>query len=285
MLLLGAVSAQLDTGNQRRLEFGHVVIIKDLKTEPSQIVPGSPSMLKGTIFNNGNKFVNDVVIELKVPNEIGFFNDVSTKKISTLLSGEASEFEFKIIALPNAAEGVYKANLVVQYVNHIGEKRENNDTTSIIVKGIPSIYTEVENSEIYSGNKIGNVDIKIVNNDVANVKFLTVQIENSKDYDIISSNKDYVGDLNSDDFETVSFKLKSKKSFGEIKIPLTLKYKDALNNDYTKSLEVSLPLRSASDVGKSNNTIWYVISLIVVGIIIYYIYRKYKKRKKLAIKF
>ncbi len=285
LLILPLINAQLGTSNKNRLEFGHVMIIKDLKTDPAQISPGSSSVLQGTILNNANSFVNDVVIKLVLPNEIGFFNDINVKKASTLSSGEQSRFAFNIIALPNTPEGVYKANLIVDYVNNVGEVREDNNTISIIVKGNPNLYALVEDSEIYSGNRLGNVNIKIINNDVANIKFLTVEIEDSKNYEIISANKNYVGDLDSNDFDSVAFKLKSNKNSGELTIPMKLMYKDAFNNDYTKSVEVIMPIRSASDVGKSTNTIWYIIGAIIVVAIIYYIYRKYKKRKKLNIKF
>ena len=96
VFLIVQISA-LDIENQYRLDFGHVVIIQELKTEPATIVPGNPVVLSMIIENTGSKFVGDIIIELDPPDEIAFLNDVSKRKITRLNSGRSEEIKFNII--------------------------------------------------------------------------------------------------------------------------------------------------------------------------------------------
>ena len=218
VFLIAGVNA-LNIDNQERLNFGHVVIVSELSTEPSTIEPGVPAEFSAVISNEGSEFVNDIRAELKLPAEIGFFNDVSQKKIFKLLSGESGKVKFNLIALPGITEGVYIANLSVDYVNYIGEERSDEYKMSIIVKSKPKMFVQIEESEIYKGNNLGEITVKFVNNDVADIKFLTVELMDSEEYEILSAKKVYVGDLDSDDFESVSYRIKTKKKSGEVFIP------------------------------------------------------------------
>ena len=136
VFLIAGVSA-LDIENQEKLNFGHVIVVDGLSTVPATIEPGVPAVFKASLENSGSEFANNLRIELKLPAEVGFFNDVSKKKISKLNSGDSGEIEFNIIALPGISEGIYDANLTVDYVNHIGEERQDVYVISIIVKTKP----------------------------------------------------------------------------------------------------------------------------------------------------
>jgi hypothetical protein len=274
------LSQGIDTKKQNRFDFGHPVNINDLHTDPKEITPGSPSKLNMVIENSAAQIISDIVVQLTLPDEVGFFNDVSRKKITNLVAGESHEINYDILALPNSAEGVYNAELNIEYVNRVGEERQDNNTISIIVKSAPKIYAQVESTEIYTGNKVGDVTIKLVNNNIADIKFLSVEIMESDNYDIISSKREYVGDLDSDDFESVSFRIKGKGFTKNYNIPLELTFKDSLNNDFTQKEEVNLIIRSASDLGIESSNIRNYLIIIVILVIAYFLWRRYKKKKK-----
>jgi hypothetical protein len=264
---------------QNRLDFGHIIVIEEIRTEPSMLVPGKPGLLKMSIVNNGNQFVDDLRIELSLPEEIGFLDDVSKRKIFKLESGGESEIGFNIITLPNTEEGIYDASLTIDYVNHIGDERQDIYNLSIVVKSAPRMFAHVEASEIYIGKYTGDITIKFVNNDLSDIKFLTAELLESKDYEIISSSKEYIGDLDSDDFESVDFRISIKKKDGEIVLPLKVDYKDILNNYFSEEKEVVLKLRSAEDLGVGrDNTLLYILGVVVILLLMYYFYAKYRKR-------
>jgi len=220
-------------------------------------------------------------VELNLPSEIGFFNDVSKKKISRLFSGDVGEISFDLIALPGSSEGIYEANLTSNYVNRIGEERTDSYTISIVVKSKPQFYVQIDDADVYKGKNLGEITVKFVNNDVADIKFLTVELQDSEDYTILSPRTVYVGDLDSDDFESVDYRIKVNKRADEIYIPLKIYYKDSLNNPMSDDVGAVLTMHSGKDLGKvtSNTTQNIIIGVVVLGVG-YWIFRKWKKKKK-----
>jgi len=280
VFLIGNVNA-LNVDNEYRLSFGHVILVSDLGTNPTTLEPGVPAVFSGVLENTGDSSVNDVRVWLSLPSEVGFFNDVSQKKISRLLTDESGSIEFNLIALPGTSEGIYQANLTVDYLDHVGEERQDSYTISLIVKSKPKMFVQVEDSDVYKGNLLGEITLKFINNDVADIKFLTVELQESDDYEIISPKIVYVGDLDSDDFESIEYKIKSNKKSGEIFIPLKITYKDSLNNPLSDEIGAVLVLYNGADLGKvQNNNVRNLIILVLVLGVVYYFYRHWKKKKK-----
>ena len=133
----------------------------------------------------------------------------------------------------------------------------------------------------------GEVTIKFVNKGVSDIKFLYVKIEESDDYELLSSDDSYIGNIDSDDFETADFRLfvesTDKK---QVLLPIILEYKDTNNNDYKDSIELALNLYTAAEAKKlglknENGFVGILIVIIIVAIGLWY-YRKQRKNKKKA---
>ena len=166
------------------------------------------------------------------------------------------------------------------YINHIGDERESTYNLSVIVKSVPKMFAYVEDTEIHSENSKGEVTIKFVNNDLADIHFLTVRLLDGEDYEILSANTEYIGDLDSDDFESIDFQLSVNKTEGKIILPLIIDYKDVLNNEFSEEREVVLILRSAEELGLAkDNTNLYIGIGVVILMILYFLYRRHQRNK------
>ena len=259
--------------------FGHVLYISYDGMEPSPVAPGSTAIMSFTIKNTATEFIRDLRININLPYQLAPYNDIVQRRITMMEAGESQVINFNVVALPSAAEGIYNATLEASYLNSIGYERQDNGTISLMIGGTPKIFVTIESSEIYKGNNIGDVDILLVNNEIADVRFLTVELMPSMDYDIIGPNREYVGDLDSDDFETVDFRLNVKTKEDSVVLPLFLTYRDALNREYEEEVDLVLVMRSPEELGiASNNTALIIVSLVVVAIIAYVVYRKYVKK-------
>jgi hypothetical protein len=279
-LVIAQVSA-LDDDRERRINFGHVMIIEKIEMSPEYIAPGESGIITVTLRNNANEELTDVRVQLDLPEELKFLNSVSKSKVGKIYSGEIVDLTFDVISTPDANEGMYNSTITVDYVNHIGDERQDSDGFGVLViKSEPKIFAKIDSSEIYKGSDTGEVTITFVNNHLANLKFLTVELLDSEEYKIISANKEYVGDLDSDDFESVDFRLKIDN---EKMIPLKLKlsYMDALNKEYSEDMVIDFNVMSASELGvSSNGTSRSIFGVIILGIVGYYFYKRYKKKKK-----
>ncbi len=285
-LLAASVYAQttnMDTTRQLRLQYGNVMRIDKIGTFPPEIAPGAKGIINVQIRNAGDTEIKDVIVQITPPSGVSFLDDVSKRKIPVLSPSGSYEMNFSIIASPIVTEGVYSAGISINYLNKIGEEKQDNDTFAIVIKSKPNLFVKIDSSELYKGNGIGDVTITFVNNDVADIRFLTVELQESGDYDIISTSRMYIGDLDSDDFESVDFTLKLLSEKDYVTLPLKITYKDALNNDYSDSVNVDLRVRSAEELGKKSNATWIIVIVaIAIIIVIWLIFRSIRKRKEYA---
>lgn len=284
ILLAGAVYAlELDLSRQQKLLYGDVIRTDKIGTIPSEISPGGQGNIYVTIRNAGDNEIKNVLVQIVPPAGISFLDDVSKRKIPVLGPGSSYDMNFSIIAAPSIAEGVYSSYISINYLNTIGEDKEDNDTFALVIKSKPNLFVKIDSSELYKGNGIGDVTITFVNNNVADIKFLTVELLKSEDYDIISTSRMYIGDLDSDDFESVDFTLKLLNEKDYVTLPLKIAYKDALNDDYSDSVNVDLRVREAEDVGIKSNTTWIIVIVaIAIIVVIWLIFRSFRKRREYA---
>jgi len=287
LFLIANVSA-IYTEESSKISFGHALRVQNISAP--QLSPGESGILKVNLKNNAEYSINDVNSRLTLPSQLQFIEDVNEVRIAEIKSGDTKEIEYRIIALPTATEGIYAASLIVNYITHfgvnafnVGEQNQDNYTLGIIIKSNPSIFVQLDSGDIYKGENIGDINFKFVNNGTSNIKFLTVNLVESNDYEIISDNKNYIGDLDSDDFQTATFKIKLKAEKEMISLPIMISYRDSMNNYYSENLETNLKIRSASELGKSdgNYLLWIIIILAIIVCVVCYFYIKNmgKKRK------
>lgn len=290
-LLLVSLVSSLYIKDSERVNFGNYIRVINVSMSPEELAPGKQGIIKFSLINNGVGNVDNIRVKLELPSGLSFYEDVDTVKLSRLSSMSSREFAFKIIASPTALEGIHNANLTVYYTSYfgadfanVGEEQQDVFKLGIIVKGEPNIFVGVDETKVYKGKNIGEVTFKFVNNDAADVKFLIVELEDTDDYDIISNPKEYIGDLDSDDYESVDFRVKMKKKSGEIVFPLQVNYKDSMNNDYEDRFEVGMKMFSAKDLGveKNNTNLYLIISIVMIiaGWIGYKKYKSYKRKKR-----
>ena len=184
-----------------------------------------------------------------------------------------------MIADGSAEAGIYKIPVKVKYEVD-GESKEKDFTISIVVNAEPDFILS-SNSMILKNQK-NEIEIIITNKGLAGAKFLEIEI-NEAGYSILSQNKVYIGDLDSDDFDSASFEIFTKDS-GAISIPVILKYMDSNNKEYSELLFLQLKSYSREEAVKlglikKDNTIIYFGGVFAL-IVIWLVYKKIKKRKR-----
>ncbi len=284
--IMGIASAQLDLARTDKLNFNHVMDISGISTTPDYLTPGKPGTLQLTLRNTGGEMLKDVIFRVNFPDKIAPSKGIDYWKTQIMSSGEANTITLSLIVQPDAGEGVYKIPFSVDYLNSIGDERTENGTLSVSVGGRPNMFVELKSADIYQGHPSGTVTVRTVNNNLANVKFLTVQLGTSSQYTLLSYPREYVGDLKSDDTQETDFKIlvltnDPKGTLpSSISLPVQLVYKDFFNRDFADNVTLVLPIRTAAEMGiQPSYAVYYVLGVVVI-ILLYMIYREYKKRKK-----
>jgi len=260
-----------------------VLTIEDVKTEPSEIAQGETGKISLKISNLADSLLSDVRVKIDLTSEIMPFapmNSPVEKDLYQMKAGESKTFEFNIIAYPNAAAGVYKIPVEIKYKDNIGTAYTKEELVGVIINSQPDIQIVVDSTTLLEETRTGTIILKIINKGLSDVKLMNLQVAETDDFELLSSTtQEYIGNLDSDDFETVEFKLKLTTE-NEVSVPINLEYRDNNNKLYSQDMNVQLRIHSASELGQEKSSNIWIIAVIVVLIIGYVIYRRRKNKKR-----
>ncbi len=267
--------------------FDAILAVESIISEDS-IIPGVSSLLKIRIKNMADSLLKDIKVKLNLGGvPLVPIGSTDEKSLYQLDSKESYDIEFNLVAEPDAESGIYKVPLKLEYFDELGKSYLKNLTIGLIIGAKPDLRITLDSTDIYQSQKSGEIVVKIVNKGVTDIKFANVKLSKSDDYRILTNNEVYVGNIDSDDYETAEFTIfvgntKEKK----IILPIFLEYKDANNLDYSNNIKLELPLYDASEAKQfglvqGNNTvgILIIIIIVVIGLFIYNKKRKGKNKK------
>jgi len=268
-----------------------IIGVEKFLAEPPVVAPGSKAKLTIILRNYATSLLKDikVVLELgKSGDEVTPFSPVGStnEKVLAYIRPESSEpVEFEIIADPDALSKSYKIPISIKYSDSLGRNYSKSNIITIIVGGEPDVSVGIDSSTIYTAGAAGEMTVKIVNKGLPDMKFVNVRLDKSDRYRVISPSEVYIGNIDSDDYETADFKLYVEKtSEKKIVLPLTVEYKDANNKDYSNVVNLELPLYTSSEAKKlglvqgNGKSTWVI--LVVLAVAGFFGYRMWKKKKK-----
>jgi hypothetical protein len=258
--------------------------INSVLATPSQIAPGEVSIIELGVENNGENTISDVSVSLDLTN-VPFAPELSSSEFNfdEIKDGRIKYAIFKIRALNDATAGIYKIPVQVTY-NEEGEIKKMSSLIGLTINSPPILDASIEAGLLLKGNE-DKISVKVVNKGLSNVKFLEIEIKKASYYSITSPERVYIGDLDSNDFDSGDFTVYFKETAPPtVNVPVTLRYRDILNKEYEETFNLDAHVYSqeqAINLGliKRNNTFVYVIVVIVL-IVIYIIYRRIRKAIK-----
>jgi len=271
-----------------------VLAVENVETTPTTIAPGQTAHLKLTFENLADSLLKDVRVNLElyraIPTtasvtfiELPFtpFGSSNTKTVSSIAPHETKDIEFDLITDADAKAKIYKLPITVTYSDVSGKNYSRSYITALVVSSPPDLSIGIDSTTLTKEQKSGNVVIKFVNKGATDIKFLNVILKPSEDYTIISSNEVYVGSVDSDDYQTAEFTINMKKELKQLNLPISIAFKDGVNKDFSEDVNVQLNLFSNSELGKgSNGTFSTILIIIIIAAVGFFIYRKFKKKKK-----
>lgn len=268
-----------------------ILSVDKIVATPDVIAPGSKTKLGISLKNYATSMLKDVKVTL----EVGESGDEDTpfsplgstneKVISVIDAQSTMLLEFSLLADPDAKSKTYKVPLKIQYSDVINKNYSKTNTIALVVGVEPDVSVYLDTTTIYTSGKTGELSVKIVNKGLSDIKFLNVKLEKGKGYSALSPYEVYIGNIDSDDYETADFKINVEKTKEKkVVLPLSIEYKDANNQDYAKRVNLELPLYTSSEAKKlglveSSNKSWIFI-VAILAIAGFFAYRRWKKRKK-----
>ncbi|MFH1669702.1 MAG: hypothetical protein ABIA62_07285 [Candidatus Woesearchaeota archaeon] len=300
---------KLDNFEVRVQSVDAAVVIDSIKLEPERIPPGTNGKLHIKIKNLADSLMKDVNVKLDLtlstlpPSATGsesallfealpFAPTASSgeQRIQSIKPGKTEVVTYDLMVYPDAASRVYKLPVILTYKDELDNEFTKNLIIGIIVGAEPDLYVVIDSSDLVAGKKNGKVSFKFVNRGVTDIKFLDVILLDSEDYEVVSAREEYIGNIDSDDFESVDFDIYLKNNDntekqGHLNFPITITFKDANNKDYDKDVSLEYKIYTAKEKGeaKSQSALLIVVALVII-IVVWIVYRRWEKKRKAKLK-
>ena len=275
-----------------------ILSVEDVKTSPEIVAPGEKANITITLRNNADSYLKYVTASLQLVysstsaagttfielpfTPVGGGNE---KTIYQIAPKQKFDFNFQVVPDPGADSKPYKIPVNINYFDELGKNYTKMDIVGVIVGGAPDMYAIVDSIDLQGTGQSGEVTIKFVNKGTSPVKFLNANLKESKDYTIVSSPQSYLGKIDSDDYDTTTFKIYLRHlKDGKAILPISYDYMDSNNNKYSVESNLTLEIHSATELGKGNSGLAWIIIAIIIIVAVYFAYRRWfmKRRKKTA---
>jgi hypothetical protein len=278
-----------------------MVSIENVILEPGQIAPGKQAKLTLDIQNNEDTLIKDIRVNLGVLTKIVTstvttselpitpIGSTNEKMIRNIGAHQSENATFDLIADPDAESTIYKLPITISYIDNVGTNYSKMYYTSIVVGEEPDLTAVIEESEIITSGKTGEVSLRFTNKGASDVKFLYVELLKSENYEILSQPNVYIGNIDSDDYESAEFNLHVKGTRDKsVQLPLRIEYRDSNNNEFKKDTILNLRLYSGSEAKKyglvpASNPLKSILFLAIVLWGIWFYYKKKKNKDLLKI--
>ncbi len=244
------------------------------------------------LANKDTSLLKDISVKLRLEDELLPIGSTAEKKLQSLAPGTIGTLTFTIMASPDAEAKAYPTPIELTYHDETGAIHTSNDTIGLLVGGKPQYDINIEQSDAFTKNKKGEIIISIANTGASQIKFLTLNLQPTENYTVTSNTKSYLGNLDSDDFETTEFTLITHiqqpayciipftcNDPKEIPLVFKLAYQDAYNTPQDITQTIPLPLYTLTQIKAYQlaPSTGFGLGTIVIGILLLiYVFLAYK---------
>ncbi|MBT3582380.1 LPXTG cell wall anchor domain-containing protein [Candidatus Woesearchaeota archaeon] len=277
------VNAPENNGNIRLLQ---------TKYDPYPAEPGQVVTLWVAAQNWGEESIENAYLRVVPEYPFRLPSGAGIEEVGRIAGFGERLVEYDLIVDDDAIEGVYSFNIQqCDDASCSNVIKEIEVSISVKTGGSPRIRVGLEDADTFQSSTNGDVTLNIVNRGRLDIKFLTLTLLPSDQYDILSPTEVYIGELESDDFDTVDYNLFINENVAEedtvyVDLPVKVEYTDSNNKDYTAQSQVKLKVYSQTDLKRfglmtenSGNNMYMIIGLIAAGGIFWY-WRKRKNTNK-----
>lgn len=242
------------------------LVVSDLSF-PQRVEPGSSSQMKITLENQANSYFRNIDVSLNVDGLPVAPQETSRKRITSIGSEESKTASFTLNVDQDAENRLYQMPIEITYQNQAGQEFTTTQTTGVSVGGYPNIDVAIDESDIRTEGR-GTVTLRILNRGEGQARFAEVNLEESKQYEILSQDSIYLGTMIADDYQTAEFDLYVNK--GEtLEIPVSVNYRTG-EGDQSESFTVEREMYSGSELQKytdGNGGLPWIPILVVIALV------------------
>lgn len=242
-----------------------------------KLSPGEEGIIRIEIENPLEDDIEDVSLTLDTRNLPLSIVGSSEFSVDEIQGEESDIFVYTIRATATADVGDYQIPFSLDYK---GVVKPKTGSIGVKIEGNVELDYSISADNAIVGRD-GKITIKIINKGFADARYVSIRLI-SADYLIKSEDEIYIGDIDSNDFETANFDVIFQRKNPTINAEVN--YKDFENNDKVLIIDKLInvyTVEEALEKGliKKNNTGLY-IGIIIILIIIWFIVKSTRRRMR-----
>ncbi len=260
-----------------------VLMIDDVQVNPEKPRAGQEAEVVITVRNLADSRINNLKVQLDLDNTaFATVGSTSEKATKVLLPTAGKDTPFKLFVNTEAESKVHRIPVTLTFTDPDNQKHTVKSSFGVVIENPPEYIVNLDKTDVYKKDQKGNVVISISNIGKSDLNFVTMNLRDTKDYDVVSSPAVYLGNLESDDYESAEYSIYTHTNKRKIPLKIELSYKDSFNQANTTMLDIPLKMYTSSEArkyGLSKNEGGGIIALVLFILFCgWYI----KRRKKIA---
>lgn len=267
----------------------HDAVLSISSVSENYVEPGKSIIVTIKLKNDAEVTIKDISLKLDLEDEDTPFAPVgstSEKRVNPLFAMEETEVNFNIISYPSASPGVYKIPIELTYSDWLGTEYSKEDVITVVLDSPANLQVQLESTEVYKAGALGEISLEIINEGLADVKFLTIELLPSDGYAITSAGKVYLGELTSDDSTSADYDLYAEPSENKaVSLLVQLSYTNAFNHAITEEQTIELSLYTQEELqtlgieqAAETDILLVLVAIAIAGFVGYKLYKRFKKK-------
>ena len=251
-----------------------IVQIEEVSWGEDILSPGDTVDVNITIRNAGSDKMKDVTV--KFGNESLPFvsaNGDTEVYIGDLNAKMSKTASFSLILNKNTQTVAYQVPVTIDYYDETSTALSDLKYVGMKISGTPEFIVTLEKDNEAISGKEGEITFSIANRGTSSANLLTLSFDSGLE---TTPTEYYVGDMDPDDYETITIELDlTKIPVGKKDMVINMLYRDSYNQDVTESKTISFTVKALPESTISMTTILLVVA--VLGGVIYWKRESIKK--------
>lgn len=217
---------------------------------PENVAPGASEPMTLQLENLADGQIKNIEVKLDLSEVPVASSGTTSRALTAVEASEKGSVSFNLNIDETAENGVYKIPLTVNYENEAGTEFTRETTVGVVVGGESDLQAGLNSVETeLTPGSTGTVTFRLVNRGRGSSDFVKLNLEDTESFEVLSPNSVYLGDMDSDDYQTADFRIHVSSDAENVSAPVEISYKD-VDGEKTVTQMVDVPVYTQSQLKK-----------------------------------
>ena len=242
---------------------------------PENVAPGASESMDLRLENLADGQIKNIEVKMDL-SEVPIASSGTTSQAVTAIEKSSTEsVSFNLNIDETAENGVYKIPITVSYENEAGTEFTRETTVGVVVGGESDLQAGLNSVETeLTPGATGTVTFRLVNRGRGSADFVKLNLEDTESFEVLSPNSVYLGDMDSDDYQTADFRIHVSSDAENVSAPVEVSYKD-VDGERTSTQMVDVPVYTQNQLKKygmasGGSSLPLVVVVILIAGGVYY---------------